>query len=148
MSVLSHAFKVRGTASSERSGYDPSYSVLSREYLPCRSAVFIELFRRNYILMGGDLKYRVGRCINDQSAGTQMLLSVVPDDICTGVYLIAQRSSPCPLLKFIYYTPRKSVGISRKRLFSDQSCYLPMTCSGILACRSLQEPCKAALRPE
>ena len=70
------ALKISGRAY-KGTGNDPAYTVLALQKLTGNAAVFVKLLRRDNFLMGGKLKHRIGRGVNNQIPGAQMLCPVV-----------------------------------------------------------------------
>ena len=75
-------------------GDDSTHPVLSLENLPCHPAVFIELFQRHHLLMGGDLEDTVGGGIYDQIPRLHMCIAVFLNDRRAGVRQIADHTPP------------------------------------------------------
>lgn len=77
----------------ERAGYNPADSKLVFEHTASCAADTIELFERNYILVGGYLKDAVRGGIDDEVAGLHMLPAVVENDLRARIGLVAEHAA-------------------------------------------------------
>ena len=109
-------------------------------------AVAVQLLHRHNGLVGRDLEYAVGAGVDDQSAGAQMLLAVVADDVGAGVGQVADDLAPGETLKFFDHLGRESVRIGGQRLGAHHTGDLPVADGGVLAAAALLQTAKRAQR--
>src|SRR5205823_1799317 len=79
--------------SDERTGDDASDSEALARQLVRDIARAIQLRNGDDVLVRGDLKYAVGRRVNDQRAGSQVLRAELVDDLRTRCSLVAEYAS-------------------------------------------------------
>jgi hypothetical protein len=68
-------------------------AMLTNQKLTGLAADVIKLLERNYILMCGNLENAVRRGVNDELACFNMLVTVVANNVCAGVGLVAKNSA-------------------------------------------------------
>ena len=117
----------------KRTGDDTTHTVLADQKISCNTAVFIQLFGRNNILMRRDLENRVCGGIDDQIAGLHMFLAVFVNYRRAGPRSIGQNASAGCFAEGLKHFFGEAVGISRQRIRRNQTCNLPVTDGGILA---------------
>ena len=130
--------RIMAALSDKRTCNNPSHTVLSRQDLPCYFTVSVQLFRRHHIFMGCDLEYTVRRCIDNERSGFHVFISVISDNLRTGIRPVAEDLSACFLFKNRSDFFRKSFRIHRQRFFRYDSRNLPMSDGRIFSFRLLR----------
>ena len=146
MAVLC-AFERRGAFAYERPGNDASDLVLAVEHLSGDLADLILSIYRYYAFVSGDLKDRIGRCVNYRLACANVFLTKFLDDLGPAGRDVAKNAGN---IRFADKTAddlvRKAVGKRRKSLFQDNSRDLPMSGRGILSISKKRTAAKRAVR--
>ena len=103
-----------------------------------------QLRRRHDGLVRSDLKDAVGRGVDDQLAGADVLRPQPLDDLRAGSDAVADRAHARLALKFVDHFLGKAVWIGRKGLLKRQARQLPVAGRGVLARGALQHRAIAA----
>lgn len=97
--------------------------------------------------MRGDLKYRIGRSVDDRISGALMICAQLRDDLCAGggsvsQYVVATGEGAKPPDELL----RKAFGIRGERQIQHDSRQFPVTGGGVLTSRNLGHPSKRSAR--
>ena len=92
--AIGSSLKTAGLAH-KGTGDHPPNAVLAHKQPPGDPAIFVQLRRGNDILMGGDLKHRIGRCVDDQIPAAHMLRAILLNDRRAGPGGICQHAPAC-----------------------------------------------------
>src|SRR5205814_10456382 len=126
---------------------DTADFVLAAQDIARRLGNSVEPFERDHLLVGGNLKYRISGGVNDRLAGLHMFFAKFLDDLSAARRKVAENSRH---LRFadeaINDRFGKSVRISWKGAFQNDSGHLPMAGSGVLAIRFQRAFAKGAAR--
>ena len=124
---------IRALCTNEGTGNNSTNRVVTLKDLSCNSAIFIKCLGGHKLLVSRNLKYAVSRGVNDKVATLHVLLSVVADNVCTRVGLVADNASANSTGKLVENLLGESVRVGGHRLLGDNTHHLPVTCGGVLA---------------
>ena len=96
--------------------------------------------------MGGNLKNAVSRCIYNQVSCAQMFLAIFVYYNSAGIWFVAYNIFAGKLFVFFNDISRESVRINRERIFTFNTCNLPVAYCGILSVGSFSYSCKTCGR--
>ena len=125
---------------------DAGHAVVAGEDLAGDAAVLVELLHGHEVLVGGDLEHAVGRGVDDEVAGLELLLAIVLDDLGARVGLVAKHAAPGLALELLDDLGWKAVGVGGEALGRDDARHLPVAHGGVLAGRLLAQAGEGALR--
>ena len=134
----------KGMLAHEGTGNDTAHAVFTLKQIPSRLAMAVQLLHGHNRFMGSDLEHAVGRGVDDQLAGGDVLLAVVLDDLGAGIGQITQRAPPGSSFKLCHDLPGEALGISGHSLLGDHARQLPVPHGGILSGGLLHQSAVAA----
>ncbi len=100
-----------GIVAKERPGDDAADGMLAVEDFAGAAAGGVEFLDGHDILMGRHLKHAVGRGVDDQVAGFEMLRAEFLDHLRAGGGPVGQDAAAGPTLEFVDDVRRKSMGV-------------------------------------
>ena len=123
-----------------------AHTVLAHQHFAGHAAVFIQLLYGNDGFVRGDLKYGIGRGVNDERAGAQMLFSVILQYLGAGVGAIAQHTAAGAPFECADQGLGKAVRIGGQRRGAFKAGDLPVTDGGVFAHGALAQTPEGAQR--
>ena len=142
--VTSHRPLIRPFAL-ERSCNYAAYAVLALHDLSGLVADVIELLDRNDVLVSRDLQNAVSARVDDEISGLNVMLAVVPYDICAGIGLVADYPSARSLGQLVQDLLREALVICRERFRRYHARHLPVAYRRVLAAGLLVHAAVAAV---
>src|SRR5687767_115642 len=132
----------------ERPRDDARYIVGRNQHLASRAARLIELIERDDALMGGYLKYRIGRRVHDELPGSDMLGAESVDHLGAARGDVADDTASHAPLERRYHLRRKPIGIGGEGSAKADAADLPVPGRAVLPRRRrAHAPPRAARRP-
>ena len=119
----------------ERAGYDATDAMFAVQNSAGDFAIAVQFMNRYDIFMRSDLKNAVGRGVNDELSGFDMLFAVVFDNFCAGVGFVAKNFSAGFFDKFVDNILRETIRLCRERFGRNDASYFPMTYRRVFAHR-------------
>ncbi len=86
-----------------------------------------------HIVVRCDLHHRVGRGVEDQFPGAQVVLAIVLEHLGAAVGPVAAEARTCRVLELRHHLVRETVGVGRKRDLRNHTHQLPVPGDGFLA---------------
>ena len=123
----------RARLAAERARDDAADGVLAAHDLARRLAGRVELGGRHLVDVRGDLEHRVGRGVDDQVAGREVLLAVVLDRVGAAVGLVEQDAAAGRVDQLVEDLVGEAVGVGPQRHRRDDAHQLPVAGDRVLA---------------
>jgi hypothetical protein len=117
----------------ERARDHPAHGVLAGHHLTRGLARRVELRLREHVDVRRELKHRVGRRVEDDLAGLEVVRAPVLDDLGAAVGLVAAEAQAGRLLDPLDHLGREAVRIGRQRMIRDHAHQLPVPGGRLLA---------------
>ena len=111
---------------------DAGNAMLAREDLPRDAAVLVELLGRHHVLVGRNLEDAVGRGVDNELAGLELLATVVLNDLRAGIGLVAEHPTARLARELVQHLLGEAVGVRWEALGRDDARHLPVPHRGVL----------------